>query len=251
MTSTLLAEHRDLVDPTGELSAAETQTMDARVDANVGVLPITEDGKLSGLWMLDSMLGMLSMGARSVFRRPASVTADAVATVMLLAWRRIIDESPGSSASEDTVHVAVDPAAAAADAADGEMVDAGSHLLLQGTSVIDIGETSVGTSHMLAGEPQVVVAPGGVASDSPFAVRATTAATAHSERAHQHARGQMQSYRHGEVLNSEESMDESAAESEDEAHRGVCRGVLVCARPRRLSLFILSLALFLLFPLFP
>ena len=61
-------------------------------------------------------------------------------------------------------------------------------ICLQGTSVIDIGETSVGTSHMLAGEPQVVVAPGGVASDSPLQYGRHRAHTA-SER----ACGQMQS----------------------------------------------------------
>ena len=79
MTSSLLREETDVVDPTRELTAVQMETAGAAVDANVGVLAITEEGKMAGLWVLDSLLGMLSMGARAVFGRLASVAVPRIA----------------------------------------------------------------------------------------------------------------------------------------------------------------------------
>ena len=148
-----------MLDPTRELTAVEMQTVGAAVDANVGVLAITEEGKMTGLWVLDALLAMLSMGARAVFGRPASVTHDAVAAVLLLAWRSVVDELPASAAPcaapDDGVEHGTDARApTTADATEIEMMDVESQpsaehpLLEQTASHVRIGVRETMGAHV-------------------------------------------------------------------------------------------------------
>ena len=94
-------------DPTSAYSAADAAADNAAVDARIGSLGVTEATKMSGFWVLDALLSMLSMGAVSLAQRGVAVTADAVATVFLLSWRCVRDEAVGAPAAAQPAGVAV------------------------------------------------------------------------------------------------------------------------------------------------